>query len=121
MLTDHEVGLLYEVYEVTLRDTTVVSGGSGQSRLMPDLYSSGASVRDRLVEAIAQINDNPAQVDRVRTILGEFEELSLDPSRIDKDGYQLRPSNNIKAIRARLYPYTGILFNPGNAGRVNLG
>lgn len=121
MLTDHEVGLLYEVYEITMRDNTVVSGGSGQSRLMPDLYSSGASVRDTLVQAIQQINLFPDQVARVQTILKEFEELSLDPSRIDKDGYQLRPGNNLAAIRRRLYSYTGILFNSSNSQRLSIG
>jgi hypothetical protein len=120
-LTDHEVGLLYEVYEITMRDYTVVSGGSGQSRLMPDIYASGASVRDRLVQAIEQINLSPAQVERVQAILAEFEELSLDPSKIDKDGYQLRPSNNIKTIRTRLYPYTGISFNSSAGQRLSIG
>lgn len=121
MLTDHEVGLLYEVYEITMRDNTVVSGGSGQSRLMPDLFSSGSSVRDRLNQAIQQINLFPAQVERVRAILTEFEELSLDPSKIDKDGYQLRPGNNLKAIKTRLYSYTGILFNSSNSQRLSIG
>jgi len=120
-LTDHEVGLLYEVYEITMRDYTVVSGGSGQSRLMPDIYASSASVRDRLVQAIEQINLFPSQVERVQAILAEFEELSLDPSKIDKDGYQLRPGNNLRAIRTRLYPYTGILFNSSTSQRLSIG
>jgi len=120
-LTDHEVGLLYEVYEITMRDYTVVSGGNGQSRLMPDIYASSASVRDRLVQAIEQINLFPSQVERVQAILAEFEELSLDPSKIDKDGYQLRPGNNLRAIRTRLYPYTGILFNSSASQRLSIG
>ena len=119
-LTDHEIGLLYEVYEITMRGTTVVAGGSGQSRLMPDLFSSGQSIRDRLIQAIDQINLFPAQVERVQAILAEFEELSLDPSKIDKDGYQLRPGNNLAAIRRRLYIYTGILFNSSAAQRISV-
>ena len=120
-LTDHEIGLLYEVYEITMRGTTVVAGGSGQSRLMPDLFSSGQSIRDKLIQAIDQINLFPAQVERVQAILAEFEELSLDPSKIDKDGYQLRPCNNLAAIRRRLYIYTGILFNSSAAQRISVG
>jgi hypothetical protein len=120
-LTDHEIGLLYEVYEITMRDTTVVSGGSGQSRLMPDLFSSGQSIRQRLQLSIDQINLFPSQVERVRVILAEFEELSLDPSKIDKDGYQLRPSNNLAAIRRRLYIYTGILFNSSTTQKLSIG
>jgi hypothetical protein len=120
-LTDHEIGLLYEVYEITLRSDTAVSGGSGQSRLMPDLFSSGLSIQNRLQLSIEEINLNSSQVERVQAILAEFEELSLDPSKIDKDGYQLRPSNNLKAIRTRLYPYTGILFNPSASQRLLIG
>ncbi|MFM6080120.1 MAG: hypothetical protein ACKPCI_16690 [Dolichospermum sp.] len=120
-LTDHEIGLLYEVYEITMRSNTAVSGGSGQSRLMPDLFSSGLSIRDRLQLSIEEINLNLAQVARVRAILAEFEEISLDPSKIDKDGYQLRPSNNLKAIRTRLYPYTGILFISSASQRLSIG
>jgi hypothetical protein len=121
MLTDHEIGLLYEVYEITMRDNTVVSGGSGQSRLMPDLFSSGQSIRQRLQSSIDQINLFPSQVERVQAILAEFEELSLDPSKIDKDGYQLRPANNLAAIRRRLYIYTGILFNSSATQRLSVG
>ncbi|MFO0054165.1 MAG: hypothetical protein ACOVOV_16405 [Dolichospermum sp.] len=120
-LTDHEIGLLHEVYEITMRDTTAVSGGSDQSRLMPDLFSSGQSIRQRLQLSIDQINLFPAQVERVRVILAEFEELSLDPSKIDKDGYQLRPGNNLAAIRRRLYIYTGILFNSSTTQRLSIG
>jgi len=121
MLTDHEIGLLYEVYEITMRDNTVVAGGSGQSRLMPDLYSYGFSVQNRLTQAIEQINLFPSQVARVQAILAEFEAIALDPSKIDKDGYQLRPENNLKAIRTRLYPYTGILFNSPSSCRLSIG
>lgn len=109
LLTDHQINLLFEVYEITQRDTTVVVGGEGTSRLQPDLFSN-TSVRQALLDAIAAINDSPSQVERVGVILEEFECISLDPSNIDKDGYQLRPHNNLAAIRARLYPYTGVLF-----------
>ncbi|MBO3459955.1 hypothetical protein G7B40_040220 [Aetokthonos hydrillicola Thurmond2011] len=112
-LTDHQINLLFEVYEITQRDTTVVVGGEGSSRLQPDLFNSNTPVRQALQNAIALINDSPSQTERVGTILEEFECISLDPSNIDKDGYQLRPQKNLAAIRARLYPYTGILFKSG--------
>lgn len=115
-LTEHQINLLFEVYEITLRSTTVVVGGEGSSRLAPDLFNSNTSVRQALLDAIAVINESSSQIERVGTILEEFESISLDPSNIDKDGYQLRPGKNLMAIRARLYPYTGILFqkNPGS-------
>ena len=122
-LTDHQVNLLFEVYEITQRDTTVVVGGRGSSRLAPDLYNSNTSVRDTLKSAIAKINESPSEVERVGEILEEFKCISLDPSNIDKEGYQLRPSKNLDAIRARLYPYTGILFqkNGDKSNRFCLG
>jgi hypothetical protein len=117
-LTDHQVNLLFEVYEITQRDTTVVVGGEGSSRLEPDLFNSNTPVRQALTDAIAVINNLPSQVERVGTILEEFECISLDPSNIDKDGYQMRPDKNLAAIRRSLYPYTGILFKK-NAGMYN--
>ncbi|OKH14830.1 hypothetical protein NIES592_08105 [Fischerella major NIES-592] len=122
-LTDHQVNLLFEVYEITQRDTTVVVGGEGTSRLQPDLFNSNKSVRQALFDAIALINNSPSQVERVGVILEEFECISVDPSNIDKDGYQLRPYKNLAAIRARLYPYTGILFkkNGSESNKFRLG
>ena len=122
-LTDHQINLLYEVYEITQRDTTVVVGGEGSSRLAPDLYNSNTSVRNTLKNAIAKINKSSSEIERVSEILEEFKCLSLDPSNIDKEGYQLRPNKNLDAIRARLYPYTGILFkkNGGKNNRFCLG
>lgn len=121
MLSDAEIGLLFEIYEITFRDYTVASGGSGQSRLMPDLYSAGRSIRDALLLSIDGINANPSHVERVQAILVEFEQLSLDPSKIDSSGYSLRPDNNLKAIRDRLYTYTGVLFMKGKDHKINIG
>jgi hypothetical protein len=118
MLTDLEVNLLYEIYEITLRENTVVSGGSGQSRLQPDIFSAGKTIKDRLVEAIAAINLSPSQIARVREILTEFKDISLDPSSIDQAGYSFRPHRNIEILRERLYPYTGILFYKGGGNRL---
>ena len=118
MLTDHEIGLLYEIYEISFRSSTVIIGGSGQL----SSYDTTVSVQETLASAITSINSMSAQVERVRVILKEFEELSLDPSNIDKDGYQLRPSHNLRTIRTRLYPYTGILFNTNRCnGTILLG
>ena len=122
-LTDYQVNLLFEVYEITQRDTTVVVGGEGSSRLAPDLFNSNTPVRQALYDAIAVINQSSSQTERVGTILEEFECISLDPSNIDKDGYQLRPNKNLAAIRRSLFPYTGILFqkNSGCDNRITLG
>ena len=109
-LTDDQVNLLFEVYEITQRSTTVVVGGEGSSRLEPDLYNTNTPVRQVLADAIAAINNSTSQVERVGVILSEFECISLDPSNISKDGYELRPDKNLAAIRTRLFPYTGILF-----------
>ena len=124
-LSDRQVNLLYEVYEITARETTVVAGGEGMSRLQVDLFGAGKSVRDHLEGAIIYINESDARVERVSEILEEWVELSLDLSKIDSDGYALRPSKNIRAIRDRLYPYTGIVFKSsptsGNGNRACLG
>lgn len=116
MLNEHQINLLFEVYEITQRDTTVVVGGEGSSRLEPDLYNTNTPARQALSNAITAISESPSQVKRVGIILEEFECLSLDPSNIDKDGYQLRPNKNLAAIRARLFPYTGILFKKNGSG-----
>lgn len=121
MLTDLEVNLLYEIYQITFRDSTVVAGGDGQSRLQPDTFSAGKSIRDRLVEAIAQINLSASQVARVREILTEFQDISLDPSSIDQAGYRFRPRESIENLKKRLYPYTGILFSTNTSNRLLLG
>lgn len=120
-LTDLEVHLLYEIYEVTLRENTIVAGGEGRTRLQPDIFSAGKSVRDRLVEAIAAINLSSAQVLRVREILTEYKEISLDPSTINQEGYAFKPQRNVDLLRSRLYPYTGILFVKNTDNKLKLG
>jgi len=121
MLSDTEVGYLYEIYELTFQQYTVVMGGEGQSRLQVDLFSAGKSIRDQLTYAIQQINQNPAWENRVRAIVTEFEGWALDPSPITQQGYEFRPERNLKTIRKRLYPYTGIIVDPGNGNRIPLG
>lgn len=117
-LTESEVFLLYEIYEITLRENTVVAGGEGRSRLQPDIFSMGKSIRDRLVEAIAAINLSPPQVSRVKEILAEYKEISLDPSMINQEGYAFKPHRNIELLRDRLYPYTGIIFVKNSCNKI---
>jgi uncharacterized protein YggE len=121
MLSDHQINLLFEVYEITQRDNTVIVGGEGTSRLQPDLFNSNIPVKQALLNSVAAINESASQIERVGVILEEFECLSLDPSDINKDGYELRPKKNLAAIRARLYPYTGILFINNGSSRIPLG
>ena len=117
MLTDHEIGLLYEIYEISFRSSTVIIGSSDHV----SSFDTTVSVQETLASAITSINSMPAQIERVRVILKEFEDLSLDPSNIDKDGYQLRPSHNLRIIRTRLYPYTGILVGASKNNRILFG
>ena len=121
-LSDRSKALLYEIYEVSTMQFTVVAGGGGTSKLQPDIYSSGKSIKDQLEDAFVKIGENEEHQARVEEILKEWEELSVDPSIIDSDGYSLRPNKNIKAIRLRLYTYTGIVFKTGCGGnRIGLG
>lgn len=109
-LSERSKSLLYEIYEITTMPFTVVAGGEGTSRLEPDLFNAGRTVREQLDLAILAIGNNLARQTRVEEILQEWEELSIDPSKIETDGYKLIPDKNIKAIRKRLYSYTGIIF-----------
>jgi uncharacterized protein YggE len=110
-LSERSVSLLHEIYEITTMPNTVFAGGEGTSRLVPDLFNAGLSVREQLEKAIEQINQNPSVITRIEEILAEWEELSIDPSKIEQEGYFLKPEKNIKAIRKRLYTYTGIIFS----------
>lgn len=109
-LSERSKSLLYEIYEVTTMPFTVVAGGEGTSRLEPDLFNAGRTVKEQLDLAIGAIDLNSAKQQRIEEILKEWEELSIDPSKIEADGYFLKPEKNIKAIRKRLYSYTGIIF-----------
>lgn len=109
-LSQRSVSLLYEIYEVTTMPYTVVAGGEGTSRLVPDLFNAGRTVKEQLDLAINAIGSNTANQQRIEEILAEWEELSIDPSKIEQEGYFLKPEKNIKAIRKRLYTYTGIIF-----------
>lgn len=109
-LSERSKALLYEIYEITTMPFTVVAGGEGTSRLEPDLFNAGRTVKEQLELAITAIGSNPAQQLRVEEILKEWEELSIDPSKIEADGYTLKPEKNIRAIRKRLYTYTGIIY-----------
>lgn len=121
-LSERSKSLLYEIYEVTTMPFTVVAGGEGTSRLEPDLFNAGRTIKEQLDLAITAIGASVAQQTRVEEILKEWEELSIDPSKIETDGYFLKPEKNIKAIRKRLYSYTGIIFKDDLLGnRYQLG
>lgn len=109
-LSERSKNLLYEIYEITAMPFTVVAGGEGTSRLSPDLFGAGKTIREQLDQSIEFVDLNPAIQERIEEILKEWEELSIDPSKIEAEGYSLKPEKNIKAIRKRLYTYTGIIF-----------
>ena len=121
-LSERSKSLLYEIYEITTMPFTVVAGGEGTSRLEPDLFNAGRTVKEQLDLAIIAISSNSAQQIRVEEILKEWEELSIDLSKIETDGYFLKPEKNIRAIRQRLYTHTGIIFRSDFTGnRYQLG
>lgn len=121
-LSSRSENLLYEIYEITRMPTTVVSGGSGTSRLAPDLFNAGFTIKEQLEQAIVSINLSESSVTRVEEILKEWEELSIDPSKIEAEGYFLKPDKNISTLRKRLYTYTGIIYKEFDyTNRLNLG
>lgn len=119
-LSDKSISLLYEIYEVPKRNSTVLTGGLGTSGNL-NSFDYQVGVREQLESSIVQINANLAEVKRVEEILGEYDDLSLDRSTIDRDGYSLRPDWNISAIRQALYPYTGIAWVTNRGNKTPLG
>lgn len=120
-LSDKCVALLYEIYGVTLRDSTAIvsQGDPTSSNWLGFDYQRG--VREQLARAIDEINAHPEEIPRVAEILGEYDTLSLDRSTINKDGLSLIPERNIKAIQNALYSYTGILISNSRSNKVPLG
>jgi len=118
LLTDRQTNLLYELYGLPFQLKTITLGETGLSSAPPltDLFQSA---KDRLREAIGEINLEPDKVARVGEILAEYEGLSLDPSKIDRDGYSFKFRDSIQNLKERLYPYTGIRVPRSGGGRGN--
>jgi len=121
MLTEAQKLKLYEVYEVSHQADIVVTLGQGGQSLPSPVFGVLQGVKAQLDIAIAFINTDAAQSERVGEILAEFDTFWLDPSTIDREGYKFNPTRNLKRIRQALFPYTGILFNSSSSNRIPLG
>lgn len=119
-LSDAHKHLLYEIYEVSYRQTTTITGGGG-SAPTPTLFDVAVGVKKQLEDAIAEIDADDSQSARVGAIVAQYEEISTDFSTIDREGYSFRPEKNLSRIRKVLYPYTGIVFSPSGGNRIVLG
>lgn len=95
-LTGAQELLLYEIYGLTEPDAPIAA------------RETNIDYTNRVTEAINKINIDPNKVARVGEILEEYDQIALDPSNIDKDGYSFRMAKSIRLLTIRLYTYTGI-------------
>lgn len=123
-LTADQQNRLFEIYQVPVTlDSTVVGGTSGlfQTPIVSLAGLGQASVKNQLINALAIINADSAQTQRVAAILDEYDGFALDPSNIDRNGYQFRAERNRRAVLNALYPYTGIVARQFMPNRIPLG
>ncbi len=123
LLTVREKGLLKEIYEVPAAGSLVIAG---ENAGVPSSYlplSGNITVTQRLTQALAALDLDINASTRVSEILATYDQYALDPSNIDRNGYQFRFRRNMKAIYKALMPYTGILIQMGtlDGGRTPLG
>lgn len=120
-LTDAQKHLLHEIYEVPYTSSVAYTSGKGTA-LGPAAHTTSLAmfveiqVRTQLNKAIVEIDADETRVTRVGTILSRYEDLDLDPSNIDKDGYSFRYRKAIAELRRALWTYTGIAVVGGNGG-----
>jgi len=108
-LTPIEIAILHEIYGVPLVPQTVYAAlGSGGLAISPASAFINTSLKTQLLQAVATINGSSAYVLRVREVLEVYATFSLDPSTINKDGYEFRAGNSMRSVLNALYPYTGI-------------
>lgn len=119
-LTERQEYLLHELYGIPTSADTIVLGESGFAQA-PPLAGFAQSPRQHLAAAILRINADEFKVDRVIEILATYEEIALDPSAIERDGYKFRHSQSLKNLQDRLYPFTGILLLDQGGNRLCLG
>ena len=112
-LTDQSKHLLHEAYQVPYTDTTVISGGFGTNSSTSSAFDFQLGVREQLAKAISSIDRDETMVKRVEAILAEYQQIALDRSNINREGYEFKASRNLKAIFESLYSYTGIMMRQG--------
>ncbi|MBL1177651.1 hypothetical protein [Pantanalinema sp. GBBB05] len=120
-LTDAQKHLLHELYEVPYTSNVVYTSGKGTA-LGPAAQTTALAmfvenqVRNQLNAAIVEIDADETRVTRVGVILSRYEDLDLDPSNIDKDGYSFRYQKAVRELKRALSTYTGIWVVGGNNG-----
>jgi len=112
-LTDQSKHLLREMYQVPYTDTTVISGGFGSNSSTSSAFDFQLGVREQLIKAVTAIDGDETMVKRVEAILVEYQQIALDRSNINREGYEFKASRNLKAIFECLYSYTGIMMQTG--------
>jgi len=107
--------LMYELYGCTpQKEVWSVPGGGGS--LIPASFSVTESLVDRVNEAFEYISARDDWTARVTAILDEYESISLDPSKINRDGYEFSLKRSLDHLRELLRPYTGIYMGQGSGG-----
>ena len=114
-LTDEHKHLLHEIFEIPYEPIAVLVGDAG-FEVAASMLNPFENPVKRLQGAIVSIDADETKVTRVGKILAEFESLSLDPSRIERNGYVLNPAKNIRLLKKRLFPYTGLISRSGDHG-----
>lgn len=107
-LSDLHKHLLHEIFEIPYEPIAVQVGEAG-FEVAASLLNPFQGTTARLNAAIISIDSDETMVTRVSEILTEFKDLSLDPSRIERNGYSLNPAKNICILQQRLFVYTGLL------------
>ncbi len=118
-LTERQITLLYQIYEVAQINSVVLT--AGEASTVPSFLYPGTSAQQQLIKAITFINESTSRVDRIGEILTEFESFDLDPSSIDRQGYSFNAVRNLKAIRKALQPLTGIIWKGESGNMINYG
>jgi|GEM_PF-1348679 len=108
MLTEEHRLLLYEIYGVTPLNEVYAATGVSVGLILPASFSLTRPIVDQINTAFNWINENNERADRVETILEEYKTIALDPSSIDREGYQFRFSKSLQRIRETLRPYIGV-------------
>ncbi len=120
-LSDNEKHLLFELFSLPYEPIAVETGEYGIPITQAVLDPIQSPVV-RLQAAIVSIDADETKVLRVREILAAYNDLSLDISNIDRNGYSLRPNKNIRRYRQLLFTYTGLISDVNAGGnRLPLG
>ena len=120
-LTDQHKHLLHEIFEIPYEPIAVMVGSAGFA-IASSLLNPIQGPTQRLIDAIVAIDSDETKVSRVSQILSEYEEISLDPSGIVRNGYSLNPAKTERLLKKRLFPYTGLIATGSDCdNKVRLG